>query len=432
MAVGSDTVDLFVVGADFYSGSTIKKVKNGWCELGTLGLGQAKWHFGNACKLGTVWYFAKRVPRGELRSFEERARQDIWLRAQSADVARIIIDSGQRTKRPDALVAGREFQFRTEAEAVSALQGSVLAPAAMVISAGVEQHSLLTFLDERYHRQRKILVPPHSETQCIGGEHRLSTDALESACLRGSENDNLWKEYERSRADKALAARWLKEVSDSDKRRWLNQLLRGRLPRNPKDWLGRVHADPTIVARVNKEIEPFLKCIGKDNKRLAGYDLCIEFIAGNLIRAVALEIIAEQETPTLSATCDSAKPAFEVILHDRFILEYRAMSENVGNELRACIELLKRSGPQLDRPRVGQLDGSRYSRMKELRFHAAGGVWRVAFAFDPNRQAILLVADNKSGWSSEDSFYRQLIQKADERFGAHLKKVQVQQHRGRK
>jgi hypothetical protein len=57
--------------------------------------------------------------------------------------------------------------------------------------------------------------------------------------------------------------------------------------------------------------------------------------------------------------------------------------------------------------------------MKELRFDAADGVWRVAFAFDPKRKAILLVAGNKSG-VTEKKFYKQLIAKADERFDAHL------------
>jgi hypothetical protein len=51
--------------------------------------------------------------------------------------------------------------------------------------------------------------------------------------------------------------------------------------------------------------------------------------------------------------------------------------------------------------------------MKELRFSAADGEWRVAFAFDPRRSAILLVAGDKSG-GSERRFYRQLIRKADE------------------
>ncbi len=48
-----------------------------------------------------------------------------------------------------------------------------------------------------------------------------------------------------------------------------------------------------------------------------------------------------------------------------------------------------------------------------------GGVWRVTFAFDPERQAILLVAGDKSG-NSEKRFYRDLIKKADSRFAQHL------------
>jgi hypothetical protein len=46
---------------------------------------------------------------------------------------------------------------------------------------------------------------------------------------------------------------------------------------------------------------------------------------------------------------------------------------------------------------------SRYANMKELRFRADGGVWRVAFAFDPRRNAILLVAGDKSGVSETNS-----------------------------
>jgi hypothetical protein len=57
--------------------------------------------------------------------------------------------------------------------------------------------------------------------------------------------------------------------------------------------------------------------------------------------------------------------------------------------------------------------------MKELRCNAADGVWRIAFAFDPERQAILLVGGDKSG-GSEKRFYKQLIARADERFDRHL------------
>lgn len=72
------------------------------------------------------------------------------------------------------------------------------------------------------------------------------------------------------------------------------------------------------------------------------------------------------------------------------------------------------------------LKGSRHSNMKELRFDAADGVWRVAFAFDPKRRAVLLVAGDKSD-ESERRFYTRLIRKADERFEAHV--AQLKQRR---
>ena len=57
--------------------------------------------------------------------------------------------------------------------------------------------------------------------------------------------------------------------------------------------------------------------------------------------------------------------------------------------------------------------------MKELRVRMPNAAWRVAFAFDPERRAIVLVAGDKSG-VGEKRFYRALIAKADERFDRHL------------
>ena len=99
--------------------------------------------------------------------------------------------------------------------------------------------------------------------------------------------------------------------------------------------------------------------------------------------------------------------------------EFAELSEDIQDELLAQAKLLETFGPQLGRPRVDTLNGSKHANMKELRFDAADGVWRVAFAFDPKRCAILLVAGDKSG-ASEKRFYKQLIAKADERFKEHL------------
>src|SRR2546422_273009 len=111
--------------------------------------------------------------------------------------------------------------------------------------------------------------------------------------------------------------------------------------------------------------------------------------------------------------------SWTVRFHEEFDPEYEDLPEAVQDELLAQSKLLEQFGPTLGRPRVDTLKGSRHANMKELRFDAHDGVWRVAFAFDPKREAILLVAGDKSG-ASERRFYRQLIRTADERFDGHL------------
>jgi hypothetical protein len=115
-----------------------------------------------------------------------------------------------------------------------------------------------------------------------------------------------------------------------------------------------------------------------------------------------------------------------VSLHPDFEPEFLAFSQKVQDELIAKVMLLQTYGPKLQRPHVDTLNGSSYSNMKEIRFNADDGVWRVAFAFDPQRQAILLVAGDKSG-GSQKRFYRQLIAKADERFHEHLNSLEQEQ-----
>ena len=104
--------------------------------------------------------------------------------------------------------------------------------------------------------------------------------------------------------------------------------------------------------------------------------------------------------------------SWDVKLDEAFDPEFDALSAGVQDELLAHAKLLEEFGPTLGRPRVDTLNGSRHANMKELRFDADGGVWRVAFAFDPKRQAILLVAGDKAGTSGR-RFYKVLIKKAD-------------------
>ena len=88
-------------------------------------------------------------------------------------------------------------------------------------------------------------------------------------------------------------------------------------------------------------------------------------------------------------------------------------------EVIATVELLKLLGPRLGRPHADTLNGSKYANMKELRANTTDKVLRIAFAFDPERNGILLLGGDKSG-VSEKRFYKQLIKKADELYAAHL------------
>ena len=114
--------------------------------------------------------------------------------------------------------------------------------------------------------------------------------------------------------------------------------------------------------------------------------------------------------------------AWEIAFDPAFDPEFDALPVDVQDELLARAKLLERFGPTLGRPHVDTLKGSRHANMKELRFRADDGIWRVAFAFDPGRRAILVVAGDKSG-TSEGRFYRQLIKKADGRFNRHLSRL---------
>ncbi|RZI62154.1 MAG: addiction module toxin RelE [Rubrivivax sp.] len=113
--------------------------------------------------------------------------------------------------------------------------------------------------------------------------------------------------------------------------------------------------------------------------------------------------------------------AWDVFLHDEFVAEFEALELDVQDALVGAAGAIELMGPMTGRPHVDTLHGSKFPNMKELRFTANAGreVWRAAFAFDPDRQACLLVAGAKQG-RSQAMFYEQLIRVADRRFADHL------------
>ena len=97
---------------------------------------------------------------------------------------------------------------------------------------------------------------------------------------------------------------------------------------------------------------------------------------------------------------------WDVLFHPAFLDEVRSFPAEAQDELAALIRLLQQSGPQLKRPRCDTPNGSKHGNMKELRFDSNDAVWRVAFAFDPNRRAVLLVGGDKSGVSEKKNSTR--------------------------
>ena len=121
------------------------------------------------------------------------------------------------------------------------------------------------------------------------------------------------------------------------------------------------------------------------------------------------------------------EPTQEVgsIFHDDFDPEFDSLTEDVQDELLATADAVRKLGPAADRPHVGTLDNAKHPNMKELRFKANNGaeIWRAAFAFDPERKAVILAAGNKQGVDDE-KFYKALLKKANERFDKHLKRLE--------
>jgi hypothetical protein len=93
------------------------------------------------------------------------------------------------------------------------------------------------------------------------------------------------------------------------------------------------------------------------------------------------------------------------------------LDDNDYDAIMARIELLEERGPGLGRPVVDSIRGSRHPNMKELR----AGSMRALFAFDPRRQAIVLVGgDKRDDWTG---WYERNIPLADDLLDAHLESL---------
>jgi hypothetical protein len=113
--------------------------------------------------------------------------------------------------------------------------------------------------------------------------------------------------------------------------------------------------------------------------------------------------------------------SWDVEYTDEFEGWWNDLSENEQDDILACIGLLEAKGPSLPFPFSSGISGSRHSHMRELRIQHAGEPYRVLYAFDPRRCAILLIGGNKTG---KDRWYVEMVPKADRLYDAHLDQLE--------
>lgn len=116
--------------------------------------------------------------------------------------------------------------------------------------------------------------------------------------------------------------------------------------------------------------------------------------------------------------------AWKVEYTDDFGDWWTGLTEDEQIEVTAYVELLEDNGPRLPFPYSSGVEASRHSHMRELRIQFRGDPYRIFYAFDPRRVAILLIGGNKAG---DDRFYDRYVPVADELYDEHMSEIQEDQ-----
>ncbi len=111
---------------------------------------------------------------------------------------------------------------------------------------------------------------------------------------------------------------------------------------------------------------------------------------------------------------------YEVEYTDEFEQWYVKLDEAEQDSIDVIIELLEERGPNLRFPRTSDVRGSRHGNIRELRVQHQGKPYRILYAFDPRRVAILLLGGNKTG---NDRWYEENVPKADKLYDELLKEL---------
>jgi hypothetical protein len=111
----------------------------------------------------------------------------------------------------------------------------------------------------------------------------------------------------------------------------------------------------------------------------------------------------------------------EVVFTDEFENWWNGLSEAEQISVNATVLLLESQGVALGYPHSSKISASRHSHMRELRIQHEGRPYRVLYAFDPKREALLLIGGDKTG---NDRWYEVFVPIADRLYEEHLKEME--------
>ncbi len=121
--------------------------------------------------------------------------------------------------------------------------------------------------------------------------------------------------------------------------------------------------------------------------------------------------------------------AYEVEVSDEFKAWYEPLSEPEQNSVERVVLMLMEAGPSLGFPYSSGVTSSKLSHMRELRIQHEGRPYRILYAFDPSRAALLLLGGDKTG---DDRWYERMVPQADAIYAGHLKAIEQRDPKDRK
>ena len=118
--------------------------------------------------------------------------------------------------------------------------------------------------------------------------------------------------------------------------------------------------------------------------------------------------------------------AWDVEFTQEFERWWTDLEEAVQDAIDRAVHLLEARGPTLRFPHSSDIHGSKHGNMRELRVQVSGDPYRIFYAFDPRRAAILLIGGTKAG---DDRFYERMIPIADRIYDEHLEELEEEERR---